>query len=921
MNKNKDGFIRITGARQNNLKDLNIELPLNKMIVITGVSGSGKSSLAFDTIYAEGQRRYVETFSSYARQFLDRMDRPKVDKIEGMPPAIAIDQTNPVRTSRSTVGTMTELNDHIKLLFARASFLVCGNCGKRVARDSPDSIYNKIMQDFTDLDCIITFKVSIPENFNCEEVKQLLLSQGYSRIFYESKEVIEVIQDRTIFSIENRGRIIEDLEMALHYGKGTVIINIMAGTNVSQVLKFSKGLHCPDCDIYYREPVPGTFSFNSPIGACETCRGFGRVIGVDYNLVIPDTSKSLAEGAVKPWQTPSYHESQDDLIRFAKKRSIPVNTPWTKLNEQQKQWVLEGEGSWEDGKWYGVKRFFEWMETKSYKMHIRVLLSKYRGYYICKACNGSRLKPEALLWRIGEPKSLSVHDCMQMPISKLLQFFNSLVLPAPYDKAAELVIGEIRNRLKYLEEVGLGYLTLDRQSRTLSGGEVQRINLTTALGTSLVNTMFVLDEPSIGLHSRDIHKLIGVLHKLRNAGNSLVIVEHDPEVIRAADYVVDMGPGPGECGGDIVFSGKTDNLYKSAKSITAKYLTGKLNVYNSNKQVISKADTCLKIIGAEEHNLKKIDVSIPLKKIVCITGVSGSGKSTLVQEVCFNGLRKILGKPVDEPGKFQAIRGHENISDVILVDQTPIGKTTRSNPASYVGVFEAIRKLFANQPASIQRGYTSGTFSFNSGTGRCPACSGNGFEHVEMQFLSDIYLRCPECNGKRFRSEILEITIQPKGLSAKSISDCLDMTVEDACAFFSDHNSIVRLLKPLRAVGLSYMKLGQPLPTLSGGEAQRLKLAGYLAETSTSQSKDILFLLDEPTTGLHFADIAILMEALRALIDAGHSVVVIEHNLDVIKGSDWVIDIGLEGMPAEKLFFAAHLPRYLNVIKAIREWL
>jgi excinuclease ABC subunit A len=897
MKKDTDNFIRITGAKQNNLKGLNIDLPLNQMIVITGVSGSGKSSLAFDTIYAEGQRRYVETFSSYARQFLDRMDRPKVDKIEGMLPAIAIDQTNPVRTSRSTVGTMTELNDHIKLLFARASFLVCRECGKRITKDSPESIYSQIAEKENNQEVLVTFKIAVPDNFGKDEVKQLLQSQGYTRIYSEDAKEIEVIQDRTVIIEDNRSRIIEDLEAALHLGKGAV--TLYTGTDQKKTIyRFSEGLHCPDCDIYYKEPLPGTFSFNSPIGACDTCRGFGRVIGVDYNLVIPDSTISLAQGAVKPWQTPSYHESQEDMMRFAKKKGIAVNTPWSKLPEQQKQWVLQGEGSWEDGKWYGVKRFFEWMETKSYKMHIRVLLSKYRGYYVCKTCNGSRLKPDALLWRIGDGDGITIQECMQMSISNVSAFFNALVLPAPFDEAAEMVMSEIRTRLRYLEEVGLGYLTLDRQSRTLSGGEVQRINLTTALGTSLVNTMFVLDEPSIGLHSRDIRRLIGVLHKLRDAGNSLIIVEHDPELIRAADYVVDMGPGPGERGGEIVYYGKTGEMFNAATSITAQYLTGEKTVYARKKIPNKKKNAELKILGAAEHNLKEIDVAIPLNQLVCITGVSGSGKSTLIQEVCFNGLRQKLGRPVEEPGKFREMVGIENISDVILVDQAPVGKTTRSNPASYVGAFDAIRKLFANQPVAVQRGYTAGTFSFNSGTGRCPVCSGNGFEHVEMQFLSDIYLRCPDCNGKRFRSEILEITVESKKMvqyGAKSISDVLEMTVEDACDFFAEHAAVVRLLNPLRQVGLSYMKIGQPLPTLSGGEAQRLKLAGYLAETSSSQSKNILFLFDEPTTGLHFADISILMDAFYVLIDKGHSVVVIEHNLDVINGADWVIDMGPEG--------------------------
>jgi len=905
--KQTENSIRIIGAKQNNLKNLSIDLPLNKMIVITGVSGSGKSSLAFDTIYAEGQRRYVETFSSYARQFLDRMDRPSVDRIDGMPPAIAIDQTNPVRTSRSTVGTMTELNDHIKLLFARASFLVCKKCGQRVTEDSPETIYKKILASEAGNTVCITFKITVPDNFSIDEVKGLLQSQGYSRYFSETEKTVEVVQDYTVVTDENRSRIIEDLEAALLHGKGVITIyrtgldkKDKPAVNTMHIVSgpksFSEGLHCPDCNIYYKEPLPGTFSFNSPIGACETCRGFGRVIGVDYDLVIPDKSKTLAQGAVKPWQTPSFNESQIDMMRFAKRSGIPVNVPWSDLSEKQKKWVVDGEGGWEEGKWYGVQRFFDWLESRSYKLHIRVLLSKYRGYYVCTSCQGSRLKEDSLNWRIGGGNGFTIQDVMQMPVSDLAEFFGTLQLPAPFDEAAAMVLDQIITRISYLQEVGLGYLTLDRQSRTLSGGEVQRINLTTALGTSLVNTMFVLDEPSIGLHSRDIGKLIHVLHRLRNAGNSLIIVEHDPEVIQAADYVIDMGPGPGEHGGEIVFYGTRNELYKSKASLTAQYLNGSKQVNYEHKASGLNAAQYIRVDGASEHNLKNVNVAIPLNRFVCVTGVSGSGKSTLIQDVLYNGVRKQMGKTGNEAGTCSGITGAEHCSDIVLVDQAQIVKTTRSNPASYVGAFDSIRTLFARHSLAQERGYTAGTFSFNGGTGRCPVCGGNGFEHVEMQFLSDVYLRCPECNGKRFRNEILEIKIG-KGSSGarKSISDVLDMTIHEAVDFFADNKSVMSALQPLVQVGLSYMKLGQPLPTLSGGEAQRLKLAGHLAENLTSKNKNILFLFDEPTTGLHFADIAVLMNAFNALITAGHSVVVIEHNLDVIRGADWIIDMGPEG--------------------------
>jgi excinuclease ABC subunit A len=884
-----NNFIIVEGARQNNLKGTNLRLPLGELIVVTGVSGSGKSSLAFDTIYAEGQRRYVETFSPYARQFLDRMDKPKADRIDGIPPAIAIDQTNPVKTSRSTVGTMTELNDHLKLLFARAAQLFCRQCGKRVQRDTPDTIYASLPAGLL----LISFPVGIPKNFTKHEVVELLARQGYTKFHAETHDSLEVIQDRVENRPRNRSRIIEALEAALKVGNGRVGVNGR---------KFSNDLHCADCDIHYRDPIPNLFSFNSPIGACQTCRGFGRTIGIDYDLVIPDDTKTLAGGAIKPWQTESYRECQDDLMSFARKRGIPTDVPWRNLTAAQRRWVIEGEGSWEDGEWYGVKRFFDWLETKSYKMHIRVLLARYRSYTLCPACHGARLKPDALLWRLPASHTqnlslktagpgLTIHEIMLLPIAESYRYFAPLRLPAPLDQASELLLGEIRSRLRYLVDVGLGYLTLDRQSRSLSGGEVQRINLTTALGASLVNTLFVLDEPSIGLHPRDINRLIGVLYRLRDAGNTLLVVEHDPELIRAADHILDMGPGPGEHGGEVVFFGKLQQLMKCKRSRTGKYLVGTalraVRRGAPGQRALPKHS--LRVTGAAEHNLKSIDVDIPLNRLVCITGVSGSGKSTLVEEVLYRGLLRLKHKPTDPPGKHRAIEGHQQIEELVLVDQSPIGRTTRSNPASYVGAFDAIRKLFADAPLARQRGYTAGSFSFNSGNGRCPTCAGNGFQHIEMQFLSDVYLRCPDCDGRRYRPELLEVKLSG---NPTSIADALELTVTEACAFFAGWPEVLRGLEPLRAVGLGYIKLGQPVPTLSGGEAQRLKLAGHLAQTT---NKRTLFLFDEPTTGLHFDDIATLLKAFEQLLARGHSVVVIEHNLDVIRAADWIIDLGPEG--------------------------
>jgi excinuclease ABC subunit A len=942
--------IRIRGARQNNLKNLDLELPINELIVVTGVSGSGKSSLVFDTLYAEGQRRYVETFSPYARQFLDRMDRPLVDAIEGIPPAIAIDQTNPVRTSRSTVGTMTELNDHFKLLFARAAVLHCRGCGQPVRRDTVETIragLEERTRSAGDPRLLLTFPVPIPQNFGGAEIKKLLAAQGYTRIHEERGGVLQMIQDRFRWSSVEPARANDAIEAALKVGQGRLDVYPQSENgSVGAPWRFSTQLHCPDCDIGYKDPTPSTFSFNSPIGACETCRGFGRIIGVDYGLVIPTTTLSLRGGAIKPWQTESYKECQADLVKFARKRGIALDTPWRELTDAERAWVLDGEGEWTKNVWYGVRRFFAWLETKAYKMHIRVLLSRYRSYTECTACHGSRLKPEALLWRIGSPKgspngspSLTIRDVMLAPIDRNLRFFGALALPAPLDEATDLLLTEIRTRLKYLTEVGLGYLNLDRQSRTLSGGEVQRINLTTALGTSLVNTLFVLDEPSIGLHARDVGRIVGVMKRLRDAGNTLIVVEHDPKVMQAADRLIDIGPGPGEHGGEIVFQGRPAALAKAKGSLTADYLLHRRRVdippAASRSASRPASPGTLRIEGAEEHNLKSIDVDIPLNRLVCVTGVSGSGKSTLVHDILFPALRRSYGKPTENPGAHRRIGGAELLGDVVMVDQSSIGRTTRSNPASYVGAFDAIRELFAKLPEARERKYTAGTFSFNSGNGRCPGCGGNGFEHVEMQFLSDVYLRCPDCNGRRYRPEILEIKLSRGGGAPLSIADVLDLTVSEALKVFRDDPEVCLRLAPLAEVGLDYLRLGQPVPTLSGGEAQRLKLSGHLADNAVQTAAasgsarakrrgkgrpgngassgagprlGSLFLFDEPTTGLHFDDVAKLLRAFRRLIEAGHSLLVIEHNLDVVRAADWIIDLGPEGGDAGGTLLGAGTP-------------
>ncbi len=991
------GLIRIRGARQHNLKNLDLDIRTGELTVVTGPSGSGKSSLVFDTLFAEGQRRYVETFSAYARQFLDRMDKPAVDRVDGVPPAIAIDQTNPVRSSRSTVGTMTELNDHLKLLLARAGQLFDSATALAVRIDTPETIYAELQRRALlqgDPRLVLTFPVELPGNTSAEEVQQWLSASGFTRVQAQREEAVttvaadakaaksvkasksaskaagampatrkllDVVADRLRIASAEKVRTLEAIETALRRGGGRLNVYVLPSTAQAaddsaqspaiaaepEIWKFSTGLLCPESDLRYSDPVPSAFSFNSAVGACPTCKGFGRVIGVDLGLVIPNHKLTLRSGAIKTMQTPAWQECQDDLMRHAEAAGIPRDTPWYKLTPEQQHWVINGSPNW-NGKWnqhwFGVMRFFEYLETKAYKMHIRVLLSKYRSYTTCPACAGARLKTESLLWRIGakadadavlEPAKrfmprgvqwsraqlealpgLCLHDLMLLPIDRLRQFFARVSLSdqafdcdalatgstrAGEQQALKMLHEEIGTRLKYLCNVGIGYLTLDRQSRTLSGGEVQRINLTTALGTSLVNTLFVLDEPSIGLHPRDMGRIIDAMQRLRDAGNTLVVVEHDPAVMFAADRMIDMGPGPGERGGQIVFDGTTEEL-RHADTLTGAYLGGRKQVGMGFARLVNENTPRLILEGVTEHNLKDVSVEIPLQRLVCITGVSGSGKSTLVQDVLAPALLRHFGKSTETPGAHDRLLGADLLSEVVFVDQSPIGKTARSNPASYVGAWDAIREIFANAALSRQRSYTASKFSFNSGDGRCPTCTGSGFEHVEMQFLSDVYLRCPDCDGKRYRPEILEVTVE-RAANFYNVADVLDLTVSQAVQLFAADRDVVRALQPIVDVGLEYVKLGQPVPTLSGGEAQRLKLAGFLAEAARSASssrqpmarRGTLFMFDEPTTGLHFDDIAKLLRALRKLLDAGHSLLVIEHNLDVIRASDWLIDLGPEG--------------------------
>ncbi|MES2088928.1 MAG: excinuclease ABC subunit A [Pseudomonadota bacterium] len=1001
-------LIRIRGARQHNLKNLDLDIRTGELTVVTGPSGSGKSSLVFDTLYAEGQRRYVETFSAYARQFLDRMDRPAVDRVDGVPPAIAIDQSNPVRTSRSTVGTMTELNDHLKLLFARAGQLFDQDTGLLVSEDTPQSVFETLLARCAALPggrrVVITFAAELPANTSTEQMQEWLSASGFSRIQAQrviqaeapaaaasgkkdkaspadkpSKKtkvaaaataqanerlVLDVVADRFRIGADRSGadldrtRIMESLEVAFKRGGGHITVYVLPESTETQHAtepeperwRFSSGLHCPESNRRYSTPTPGMFSFNSASGACPTCRGFGRVIGVDWGLVIPDGRKTLRSGCVKTIQTPAWKDSQDDLLKYAGDVGIPRDTPWSQLTPEHQRWVIDGDPAWAgkwNKQWYGLKRFFEYLETKAYKMHIRVLLSKYRSYTPCPTCEGARLQTESLLWRLGSradadavllpnkrfaphgatlPRAtlealpgLCLHDLMLMPIGKMATFFAFVTLPSRgHDEALQLLLDEIRTRLKYLVDVGLGYLTLDRQSRTLSGGEVQRINLTTALGTSLVNTLFVLDEPSIGLHPRDMNRINEAMQRLVDAGNTLVVVEHDPAVMLAADRVIDLGPGPGHQGGRIVFDGTPDDL-KNAETLTGAYLGARRTISLGQRRPVVDSTPRLILQGAREHNLKDLTVEFPLQRLVGVTGVSGSGKSTLIQDILHPALLRHFGQATESPGEHDELLGADWLSSVNFVDQSPIGKTARSNPASYAGAFDALRTLFAVTPLARERKYTAGTFSFNAGTGRCATCGGSGFEHVEMQFLSDVYLRCPDCDGTRFRAEVREVTIERLGKQL-SVSDVLELTVAEAVRLFAQDVDVVRALQPLADVGLDYIKLGQPVPTLSGGEAQRLKLAGHLVETAKQASssgqrvarKGTLFMFDEPTTGLHFDDIAKLMRAFAKLLDAGHSIILIEHNLDVIRACDWLIELGPEGGEAGGQLVAVGSPQDLK---------
>jgi excinuclease ABC subunit A len=882
------GSIVITGACQHNLKNLDCDIPLNSITVITGVSGSGKSSLAFDTIHAEGQRRYIESFSTYARQFMDRMDKPLVGSIEGILPSIAIDQTNAIKTSRSTLGTLTEINDYMKLLFQKQATLYCGRCGKPVRQESVDSVTRTLLDECTTQTCVISFPVRLASfaGIPAEEIERDLRRQGFFRIYQQgrvqeiSREAfsaaeeasLNVVVDRVVIAAEQKKRLSDSLDTAFLFGRG--LVTLFFPGDGRQPLHCSTALYCPSCNIAYKRPAANLFSFNSVLGACEQCKGFGRIIGVNLAAVIPDPARALQDDAIKPWATPAYREAYHDLLAYCRKKRIPPDKPFEDLLPRQRDAVING-----DAEFYGIKGFFDWLESKTYKMHIRVLLSKYRSYEICPACQGTRFKAEALQYRI---ENKTIADIYALSISQAAAFFRQLCGQQTADRSIALLQQEIGSRIAYLEKVGLGYLTLDRQSRTLSGGEVERASLTTALGSSLVNTLYVLDEPSIGLHPRDTRRLLEIIEGLKNMGNTIVIVEHDPEIIMHGDQVIDLGPSSGDRGGTIVFSGPVRNLLKAKASLTGQYLAGEQTIPLPRARRTGAPGCQVKIRNAALHNLQNIQLSVPLGALVCITGVSGSGKSTLLEEVIFKELALKAHRST-----MCAIEGTNGPEHVLLMDQTLIGRTPRSNPLTYMKVFDAVRSLFAQTELARVRGYRPATFSFNSSGGRCEQCQGDGYEKIEMQFLADVYVQCSACRGTRYSPDVLDVTYR-----GKNIHDILQMTAAEALLFFADTPRISHALRLLEMVGLGYLRLGQPATALSGGESQRLKIAACMRQGSSART---LFLFDEPTTGLHFDDIRRLLQSFDYLISQGHSIIVVEHNLEVIKCADHIIDLGPEG--------------------------
>ncbi len=932
----------VRGARTHNLKNIDVTLPAGKLIIVTGVSGSGKSSLAFDTIYAEGQRRYVESLSAYARQFLERMEKPDVDRIEGICPAIAIRQKNSVRNPRSTVGTTTEIHDYMRLLFARVGRTFCRQCGQEVIRETAEVVAKRLAELPAGTRLLLGFslpvvamaspkagaeaengdetesEVELPLTDPITETVEGLRRRGFARLLLDGKAVafdeieravlksratLEVVVDRLRIEGDLRSRLTDSIETSYREGGGAAFaVNADTGAR----MEFSERFECRTCGIAYETPQPRLFSFNNPFGACPTCHGFGNIIELDMELVVPDPSKSINQGAIEPWSKPHYRAQLAELKRAARKNSIRLDVPWSDLTDDERTFVVDGDPSADSGQtdYEGIRGFFRWLERKKYKVHVRVFLSRYRGYLACPDCGGARLRREARNVRVG---GRTVDEVSALTVVNAHKFFADLQLSEKDSAVADKVLREIRRRLTFLSNVGLDYLTLDRLSSTLSGGESQRINLATSLGSALVGTLYVLDEPSIGLHARDNQRLIDILQQLRDQGNTVLVVEHDEDMIRVADHIVDIGLGAGEQGGRVVYSGDMAGLLQETRSLTAKYLRNELAIPVPSPRRRGTGQK-IKLKGAAEHNLKSVDIEIPLNTLTCVTGVSGSGKSTLVHDVLYAAIKRAKGDWDRRVGTYRDLAGLEYITDVALVDQTPIGRTPRSNPVTYLKAFDPIRELFSLTKDAKARGLTASHFSFNVPGGRCEACQGEGVVRVEMQFLADVFVPCDQCDSMRFKPQILEVRYR-----GKSVHQVLEMTVREALTFFSQSPKVLRRLQVLDEIGLGYLRLGQPATTLSGGEAQRIKIAAHLASFGGER---VLYILDEPTTGLHFDDIAKLLAAFRKLVEAGHSLLVIEHNLDVIKTADYVIDLGPEGGEAGGRLVAAGTPEQLAQVDA-----
>ena len=922
--------IVVRGARTHNLKNIDVSIPVGKLVIVTGVSGSGKSSLAFDTIYAEGQRRYVESLSAYARQFLERMEKPDVDRIDGIAPAIAIRQKNSIRNPRSTVGTTTEIQDYMRLLFARVGRTYCRNCGREVVRETAEVVTAHLSELGSGTRLVVGFDLPVLESGSlaagaAEEVDELreggdghesddaalvgkkttgsavastiasLRRKGFGRLLVDGRpvsfddiepksmaktSVLQVVVDRVVLGIDDeRQRVTDSIETAYREGGGTAwVLQLGRDGEADRTHLFSERFECRVCAITYETPEPRLFSFNNPFGACPTCHGFGNIVELDMALVVPDESKSLTEGAIEPWTKPYYRTQIAELKRAAKKVKLRLDVPWSELTVAEKTFVIEGNDDFD-----GVRGFFAGLDKKKYKVHVRVFLSRYRGYQTCPECQGSRLRKEARDVKVSDR---TIDRVSALTVRDAQLFFASLALTPKEEAIADKILTEVRRRLSFLANVGLDYLSLDRLSSTLSGGEAQRINLATSLGSALVGTLYVLDEPSIGLHSRDNLRLIDILRQLRDQGNTVLVVEHDADMIKVADHIIDMGVGAGEQGGRVVFSGTLEALMLEPRSLTAKYLRGELAIpipttrRRGNGQWIT-------LTGATEHNLKDVDIAIPLNTLTCVTGVSGSGKSTLVHDVLYAAIKRQKGDWDKKVGAYRTLEGTEVITDVVLVDQQPIGRTPRSNPVTYLKAFDPIRELFAATKDARARGLSASHFSFNVPGGRCEACQGEGEVRVEMQFLADVFVPCDQCDGKRFKPQVLEV--QYRG---RNINQVLALTVREALSFFSSSPKVLRRLQVLDEIGLGYLRLGQPATTLSGGEAQRVKIAAHLTSQGGERQ---LYILDEPTTGLHFDDIAKLLAAFKKLLEAGSTLVVIEHNLDVIKTADYIIDLGPDG--------------------------